>query len=341
MIKKIKLPKIAKKHPIAFWTAIILHIALVIGIVFSNTQRWEIPQQDAKPITKPNVKLISVDTVSIVEIAKERQRIVENKKKRLANEQKHLSDLKRAENKIEKERYKEQQALKRLKSEIKKEKQAKLKAKKDRKIAEKEIKKTLKKKKLEEKKTREAKKKTKAEEKKANEAKKKTKLEEKKTREAKKKTKAEEKKAKLAEQEKNKIERLIRLEAKRFEKEQGSRSLKKELQAEEDQEREIAQEDILNGLKLSYINQIASRVKDHWRPSFGAKDNWSCSVDITQGLDGKVLSVNVHSCNVSDSSKAKVFMDSIERAVNKASPLPVAPDKGVFDKEIKFHFRVN
>ncbi len=340
MIKKIKLPKIAKKHPIAFWTAVILHIALVIGIVFSNTQRWDIPQKEAKPIAKQNVKLISVDTVSIAEIAKEKQRIVNNKKKRLENEKKRLADLRRAEKKIEKERYKEQQNLKRIKNEIKKEKQVKAKAKKDRKIAEKETKQILKERKLEEEKarkaknkTREAEKKTKAEEEKERKAKKKTREAEKKTNEAK-------KKAKLAEQEKNKIEKLRKKEAKKFEKEQGKRSLKKELQAEEDQEREIAQEDILNGLKLSYINQISAKVKSNWR-YVGAKDDWSCDVTIFQNREGEVLSVNVHSCNVDNNSKAKSFKSSIESAVYKSEPLPIAPDKNVFDNEILIQFRVN
>jgi colicin import membrane protein len=345
LIKKIKLPKIAKKHPIAFWTTIILHLALVIGIVFSNTQRWEIPQQKIKPITKPVIKAF---TINNADIEKERQRIVNNKKKRLANEQKRLADLRREEKKLEKERYKEQQNLKRIKNEIKKEKQAKLKAKKDRKIAEKQIKQTLKKKKLEENKAREAKKKTKAEEKKTREAKIKTKAEEKKTNEAKKKTKLEEektrefkKKTKLAEQEKNKIEKLRKLEAKKFAKDQDSRFLKNEIQAEEDQEREIAQEDIIEALKISWINQIAAKIRGNWRNNFSAKDDWVCDVDMLQDRKGEVLSVNVHSCNVSNSAKAKVFIDSIERAVNKSSPLPLAPDKDVFDKEILFHFRVN
>ena len=40
-------------------------------------------------------------------------------------------------------------------------------------------------------------------------------------------------------------------------------------------------------------------------------------------------------------SKAKVFKDSIRRAVYKASPLPSAPDEAVFDKELIFIFGVN
>ena len=42
-----------------------------------------------------------------------------------------------------------------------------------------------------------------------------------------------------------------------------------------------------------------------------------------------------------DSSKAKAFRDSIERAVYKASPLPSAPDDAVFSRELLLKFRVN
>ena len=304
-IKKIKLPKIANKHPIAFWTAIALHLALVIGLVFSSIQRWEIP----KTAPKSSRAVPKAITIDLTEIKKEKQRLINIKQKR----EKRLEDLKRAEKRVENERYKEQQRLKKLKTKIKKEKQAEAKAEKSRKIAVKKKKLALKEKKL-------------AEEQ-ANKAKARKKLAE--------------KKAKEAEQEKQKIEKLRKVEASKFEKEQDTRSLKKEIQTEEDQEREIAQEDILNELKANYINQIASRVKGQWRPQQNAQDHWGCDVYILQDMNGKVEMVNLQSCNVTNGAKAKVFKDAIERAVYKASPLPPAPDKSVYDREILFHFRVN
>jgi colicin import membrane protein len=303
-IKNIKLPKIANKHPIAFWTAIALHLALVVGLVFSSVQRWEIPKTAPKS-SKAVPKAVTVD---LTEIKKEKQRLINVKQKR----EKRLEDLKRAEKRVENERYKEQQRLKKLKAKTKKEKLAEAQAEKSRKVAEQKKKLALKEKRL-------------AEEQ-ANKAEARKKLAE--------------KKAKAAEQEKQKIEKLRKVEANKFEKEQDTRSLKKEIQAEEDQEREFAQEDILNELKANYINQIASRVKEQWRYQ-GAKDNWGCDVYILQDLNGKVQSVNLQSCNVTNSAKAKVFKDAIERAVYKASPLPPAPDKSVYDREILFHFRVN
>lgn len=303
-IKNIKLPKIANKHPIAFWTAIALHLALVVGLVFSSVQRWEIP----KTAPKSSQAVPKAITVDLTEIKKEKQRLINIKQKR----EKRLEDLKRAEKRVENERYKEQQRLKKLKAKTKKEKQAEAEAEKSRKIA-------VKKKNL---------------------ALKEKKLAEEQTNKAKARKKLAEKKAKAAEQEKQKIEKLRKVESNKFEKEQDTRSLKKEIQTEEDQEREIAQEDILNELKANYINQIASRVKEQWRYQ-GAKDNWGCDVYILQDLNGKVQSVNLQSCNVTNSAKAKVFKDAIERAVYKASPLPPAPDKSVYDREILFHFRVN
>ncbi len=310
-LKNIKLPKIAKKHPVAFWVAVVLHVALIIGLVFSNVQKWEIPKQSAKSTTA----VPKAVTIDLTEIKKEKQRLIDIKQKR----EKHLADLKRAEKKVENERYKEQQRLKKLKAKVKKEKKAKLEAEKKRLATEQKIKKALQKKKLAEKKAKEAEKKKKLAEKKAKEA---------------------EDKAKKAEREKQKIEKQRQAEAKKFEKEQDKRSLTKEVQAEEDQERELAQEDILNELKANYVNQIASRVKQEWRYQ-GAKDHWGCDVYILQDLNGNVEMVNLQSCNIDNNAKAKSFKNAIERAVYKASPLPHAPDKSVFDREILFHFRVN
>lgn len=99
-------------------------------------------------------------------------------------------------------------------------------------------------------------------------------------------------------------------------------------------------ENILNELKTHYVNQIAARVRSQWR-YHGAEDNWSCNVYVLQDLNGDVQSVDLHSCDISDNTKAKSFKDSIERAVYKASPLPRAPDKSVFNREIFIKFRVN
>lgn len=284
-ITKIKLPKIAKTHPIAFWVAVVLHLALLIGLIFSNVQRWEIPKEQPKTnTTKAIPKAVTID---LNEIKKEKQRLIQiqqQKAAKIKREEKRLREL-------EDQRYQKQRKINQLKASTQKQEKAKA-------------------------------------------------LAEKKAKEAEKQRKLAEKQAKEAEKKKQEIEEKRQLEASKFKKEQKKRALKQEIQAEEDMDRKIAQEDIINELKISYQNQIRARVRSIWRYR-GGEDHWGCDVYILQDIDGNVQSVNVQSCNVDNPGKIRSFKDAIEAAVNKASPLPPAPDKSVFDREILFHFRIN
>ena len=58
--------------------------------------------------------------------------------------------------------------------------------------------------------------------------------------------------------------------------------------------------------------------------------------------------VNIQNCNTGNSDnalmaddKARTFKNSIERAVYKASPLPIAPDEEIFDRQILYRFSAN
>ena len=124
------------------------------------------------------------------------------------------------------------------------------------------------------------------------------------------------------------------------EKIQYNRMLAQAIQDEQDTTRSIIIEDQLNRMKSSYVIQIASKVKTLWRYQ-AAEDNWSAEVYVVQDKEGNVKAVDVRNVNVGDSSLGKSFMDSIERAVYKSSPLPAAPDEAVFDKELYFIFSVN
>jgi len=119
-----------------------------------------------------------------------------------------------------------------------------------------------------------------------------------------------------------------------------NRMLAQAIQDEQDTTRSIIIEDQLNRLKSSYVIQIASKVKTLWRYQ-AAEDDWTAEVYVVQDREGNVKAVDVRNVNVGDSSLGKSFMDSIERAIYKASPLPAAPDEAVFDKELYFIFKVN
>ncbi|WXT99712.1 MAG: hypothetical protein Ctma_0416 [Catillopecten margaritatus gill symbiont] len=291
--KKIRLPKIAQHHPVAFSVAVILHIFVLIGLLFSDVQRLEKVEKSTikKSIPRFIPKAVTID---LSEIKKEKRRLENIQKKKNAK-------IKREEKRLrilEDERYKKQKKINQLKNKEKKEKQAKKIAERKRKVAEREAK-------LAENKRRKA-----------------------------------EEKAKIAEKKNKEIEKRRKAEAEKFKAEQEERKLAKQIQLKEDRERKTAQEGVMKELRANYIKQIASKVRGQWRYQ-GAKDNWGCEVYITQNTGGNVQQVDLKSCNIDDKSKVKSFKNSIKRAVNKASPLPAAPDKSVFDHKIIFHFRVN
>jgi len=106
------------------------------------------------------------------------------------------------------------------------------------------------------------------------------------------------------------------------------------------QETSQISENDLREMKENYISSTAEKIRKEWR-YLGAEDHWSCDVHVIQTEAGDVLAVNIQNCTIDDSSKAKSFKDSIERAVYKASPLPIAPDQDLFDAEVMFHFSVD
>ena len=120
-----------------------------------------------------------------------------------------------------------------------------------------------------------------------------------------------------------------------YEREQYEQLLEQEVQAEEDLiENQKAK------LQSAWIRNIAAEVKSVWNFS-GAEDGWFVEVLVIQNREGKVLSVTFGEDNVGNSSQAKAFINSVERAVYKSSPLPIAPDVSVWDKDIMFTFRAD
>ena len=103
---------------------------------------------------------------------------------------------------------------------------------------------------------------------------------------------------------------------------------------------EQADSDNINGKQAEWVRSIAEKVKSNWRYQ-GANDDWTAEVYIVQDRNGNVMAVDVRNTNVGDSSRAKTFTDSIERAVRKSTPLPYTSNDDVFNKELIFIFSVN
>ena len=124
------------------------------------------------------------------------------------------------------------------------------------------------------------------------------------------------------------------------EKKKREQEKKKIEQEEQEMQRLLDKEDALYRQKNDYINQIARTIRANWFYQ-GAKDNWGCDVYILQDESGNIQSVNIQSCEVDNKSMMKSFRNSIERAVYKSSPLPVAPNGKVFNRELLLFFKVN
>jgi colicin import membrane protein len=90
-------------------------------------------------------------------------------------------------------------------------------------------------------------------------------------------------------------------------------------------------------LKVAWVNNIAAEVKSVWNFP-GAEDDWFVDLLVTQDREGKVLNITFGEDNVGDSVIAQRFIDSIERAIYKSSPLPIPPDASVWYKNIRFTF---
>ncbi|MBT3440284.1 MAG: hypothetical protein HN438_06050, partial [Gammaproteobacteria bacterium] len=430
--------KISKKHPIAFWAAVILHASLLFGLLYANVERWSPPEQNSSILPSAPVQAVMID-MEIIEAEQQRLKDVEKQK-----QQKIKSEEKRSETAQKDQKVAEQEALKakakkimaelQRKSEEAKTKEAEIQASKANEIiadaetktkieqdkakkaeakrideeaktkeaeilveaAAKKIELAEAKRKQEEVKTKLAEIKRKAEEAKTQEAEilakeatalvkeaeeirineeAKAKNAEKEFRESEAKRIAEELKLKLAEAKRvaleikikaaevkqdtveaqtKEAELLVKEASKQLEEDQQNKDLleleiaalkeaeaeiqyrqllAKEVQDEQDTARSLIIEDQLNTLQNAYINNIAARVKTFWRYQ-SAEDDWTAEVYVVQDRDGNVKAVDVKNANVGNSSLGKSFKDSIERAVNKASPLPGAPDEAVFDKEL-------
>ncbi|MBL4711006.1 MAG: TonB family protein, partial [Gammaproteobacteria bacterium] len=83
-----------------------------------------------------------------------------------------------------------------------------------------------------------------------------------------------------------------------------------------------------------YVLDIAKKVEDNWLRPVSTTSGQSCEVIVRQTMTGDVIDVRVQSC-ASDNA----FQRSVERAVRKASPLPLPPDPELFDREIYFKFK--
>ena len=129
---------------------------------------------------------------------------------------------------------------------------------------------------------------------------------------------------KLAEQQKREEEK------KRLAEEQRKLAEQKKLEAEQLKMRkqQIAR------WERQYKSMIRNGVERHWKKPPASVKGGECVLKLRQQENGTIVDVKLINC-----SGDRLFVRSVEEAVWKANPLPVAPAAEVFDAEIEFTFR--
>ena len=117
------------------------------------------------------------------------------------------------------------------------------------------------------------------------------------------------------------------------------------LNAQADNNESLMLDDQLNISQNIWVESVITKINSYWRYS-GARSDWFCYVFITQDRNGNVNTVDVDNCgdsimNIDENPKLSSFKNSIERAVYKASPFPLAPSEDAFSEQIIFEFRVD
>ena len=117
------------------------------------------------------------------------------------------------------------------------------------------------------------------------------------------------------------------------------------LNVQADSNESLMLDDQLNISRNIWVETVITKINTYSRYS-GARSDWSCYVFITQDRNGNVNTVDVDKCgdsimNIDENPKLNSFKNSIERAVYKASPFPLAPSENAFSEQIIFEFRVD
>lgn len=234
-------------------------------------------------------------------------------------------------------------------------KQQALEARKKREREEKRLAELKKKREAEQRKLKEQEKKRQAEARRVAELKKKREAEQRKLKEQEKKRKAAEAKARR-EAERRKKEEQARLAALKKEEEELERRRREEEKKKEEQARLAAlkkeEEELEQRRRMEmeaaererkarsvvdeYVVFIQQKVNRNWLRPGNIQEGLSCEVLVRLIPGGEVVSVQI-----TQSSGDPVFDRSVERAVRKASPLPLPDDASLFPyfKELKFIFK--
>lgn len=150
---------------------------------------------------------------------------------------------------------------------------------------------------------------------------------------------AEAEKKRQAEAERKRVEEIERRQKEEAEKRRAAEEARQRAAREEELRRQIAEEEGLmeartSSAMSSYVALIQQHVERRWIRPPSARSGIECEVRVAQGPSGVVLSVTVGTCNGDQAVR-----QSIETAVQRASPLPLPADPRLFERNLRFIFK--
>lgn len=133
-----------------------------------------------------------------------------------------------------------------------------------------------------------------------------------------------------------KLQQKIKEEKRKKELEESRKTVKKEVKQKTLSKTEWLETASGKRDYAVYSNELYSKVYGRWIKPFHAKSGWGCTLVINQDNKGRVKNIKDVKCNPNN----KDLKNSVQRAVNQASPLPLPKDPRLFDNTIIFKFSV-
>jgi colicin import membrane protein len=156
--------------------------------------------------------------------------------------------------------------------------------------------------------------------------------------EAERQAKLEAEKKAQAEAERKRVEEIQRKQREREEAERKRLAAEAEARERALREQLAAEEELMSarssGAMSQYVAMIQQHVERRWIRPPSARSGIECEVSVVQSPSGTVLRVAVGRCNGDQAVR-----QSIENAVQKASPLPLPSDMRLFERNLQFIFR--
>ncbi|MDQ7016959.1 MAG: cell envelope integrity protein TolA [Gammaproteobacteria bacterium] len=141
-------------------------------------------------------------------------------------------------------------------------------------------------------------------------------------------------KRKIAAEKRRQAERVRKAEEDKQKRLELARQEKSQREAEAKRQAASAQQARRNRLLLQYMRDIQQRVVRNWVPPSSGSAGMSCEVSVVQLSSGTIIDFQVANCR-GDAA----FRRSVESAMGRLMALPPAPERSLFEREIKFKFK--